>query len=630
MIYTITTRTRKRGIYFEPHELRPLGIGDGSCCWGLFVEGRHWYEKMNLGSRSLPVHVDQQSPHMMLSTLDPDAWPRAFTIQVLMERRTFSDTEDGLKTDALYGLTDALGRFGVNILLAQTAQVGYDLVSFIATCELVRLSESSRLLVGKADAAGQQLAEKCATLGAPTGDWQDKKNELAEAEHQAYKARATAFQELGLQIIPCLAELEARLLLLEHLRYRWDRHTQDRARILTAGRDPSFFELVVGTSWGSFGSAEERSEQFKRAVSAPWFCNSKVVEAGENSYYLSYHSVMQEVARRKKDSGTASSTTGGSGHSELDATKLLLLYKHTHTVLLQRPLNWPLDETVLESPRTKGQEAEAVRQSGTAERVQALEDSAAFEVDAVRGFFRRQALMPVRISALPSLAYARFWAWGGMKGRWAPFQFKFARNALSPLESGATGRGSMERLHSAINGIMGVDPADEDGKFAPQAGVLASINLRDQFMRLRFARESVEERDYLTVRVGYRVNATEAPTPSSQGLLNLIVRLLVERGFRVERAENRIIESAPYSATGRTVIEQGRVELVVKAVTPESYKLCRALADQGESLIAGHSSIIDVDMLHTEISKLQSSSGQMIGVDAPTLQIDRGFAPPDR
>lgn len=185
MIYSITTRTRKRGIYFEPHELRPLGIGDGSCCWGIWVEGRAWEERSRLDLYKDQPWTDLQSPHMMVSPLHPIAWPRAFTIQVLLERRRYNEIQEATACDSFFGVTDALSRFGVNVLFAQTAQVGYDLISFIATCELPRLRDVADDFVLRADQAGEELAATRLRLDVEALKYEDRKPLIREAEDKA-------------------------------------------------------------------------------------------------------------------------------------------------------------------------------------------------------------------------------------------------------------------------------------------------------------------------------------------------------------------------------------------------------------------------------------------------------------
>lgn len=623
MIYTITTRTRKRGIYFEPHELRPLGIGERSYCWGIWVEGRYWDKRVRLDIIKEQPWTDQQSPHLMVSPLHPDAWPRAFTIQVLLERRRFLQLQHACQFDSLLGITDALARFGVNVLFAQTAQVGYDLISFMATCELPRLRPEAQRLLGKADDIGRWLIDERARIEAKPVSKEQMASELRAAEDKANHERAIAFQTLGRRMMPRLAELEARLLLVEHLRYRWSEHPVDREQLLNITNDAPLFELVVGKPRAEYAEGQPRTNALVDSLSAPWFCNSKVIEAGENPFYLSYQEVRERETRRVGRQRTGAGGSQISGPGELSVEALSALYEHAFTVLKERPLNPPLDTVVPPSVLETEPTGEPRPRSGTAERVGSVKPDTDYEDYAVQGFFRRQGLMPLRIASLPSLAYARFWAFGGAKGDERPIRLKYEKNVLGPVGSETSDTASMSRLFLFLNNVTKPRDGDPKGRYDAQSAVFANINLRDQFLRLRFTRERVEETSYLTLRMEYHIHRKGAEAVNSQGLLREIIRAVLEDGFRVERAEYRILDSTIAEVETSDSKETGRVELTLKAVTQEAYRLCERLVDDETRAIAG-------DLGLTWEEKAQSRLHGVPGLTIRRPGIEIGFTPQDR
>ena len=630
MIYTITTRTRKRGINFEPHELRPLGISEGSSCWGIWVEGRGWEERTRLDTIQAAPWTDQQSPHLMVSPLEASAWPRAFTIQILLARRRFSRVEDAAQHDSFYGVTDALARFGVNVLFAQTAQVGYDLISFIATCELPRLRELTDGYVLRADQAGAVLAATRKQLEHERLAPDVHKERLKKAEDAATLERAAAFQALGGVMIPRLAELEARLLFLEHLRYRWSKHPEDQPRLMAASQEPEFFELAVGEPADKYDTPETRDTAFRKALSTPWFCNSKIVEAGENSYYLSYDSVTDRAQRRKARLTSAPGNVQVAGKGELNAGALATLYHHTLEILKKRPLNPPFDAIVLPSSSQGREAASKVRQSGTAERLQDTPNSGDYEDWSVRNFFQRQSLMPVRIAALPSLAYARFWAFGGASGPFRPVRFRFERNLLGPVGESAKSVPSMKQVFAFLNGVTRTQPGASKGEFGPQAAVFATFSLRDQFLRLRFARERVEETAYLTFRLGYSAEVPGRNGVNSQGLLREVVLLVLGEGFRVERAEYRIMNSRVGPAGTAVSEEEGRFEIIAKAVTPSAYAICQQIADEDDTDAMWHLRDKWWRKLEERLEVLKEADKSIPLFVLHPPKIEPGFAPLER
>lgn len=155
MHFSITTRAKRNGIVFEPHELAPLGIDEGAKCWGVWVEGRGFDDRSRLVTKE-DVYK-HESPHLAVSPIHPAFWPTAFGLDVYMQRRQFERDSNPVHCDAFLGLSDALRRCDVNILFINTAQLGYDLVCVSLTCDFPLLRQFAATLLTEADNAGREV-----------------------------------------------------------------------------------------------------------------------------------------------------------------------------------------------------------------------------------------------------------------------------------------------------------------------------------------------------------------------------------------------------------------------------------------------------------------------------------------
>ena len=121
------------GIRVQPSALFPLGIGDGSRCWGVWIERP-------------PANSNQHSfDHLIISPVPPDAWPACFRLRVLL-------------SDEMGALADAsrvLAQCEANVLSTDSVPGGFRHAIWNATCvslplkgwaqeQLDRLSSSGR------------------------------------------------------------------------------------------------------------------------------------------------------------------------------------------------------------------------------------------------------------------------------------------------------------------------------------------------------------------------------------------------------------------------------------------------------------------------------------------------------
>ena len=540
MIYATSTRCRRHGIFFEPHELEPLGVFDNSHCWGLWAEGRRFDERCQLDPDD--NWFTNESPHLVVSSIHPDQWPDAFSLQVFLERRSHERDKPATECDAFYGLTDALARCGVNMLSVQTAQIGYSLVTLTATCQFPRLRALSARLTRLADQAGDDLQRVRHQLQT---DGSGSESMLREAAQIAHARRAAAFQAIGLAIMPRLVELEARLTFIENQRFLWQQVGSGaalkarREGMLQDAHDPVRYRLLVGSPLPSNYDPAEIERRYMQALSTAWFLNRSAVEAGENSYYLAYYNMSTRDRTRAPVADDAPPPCAAEDDvDELSDQELDALFDVYYRTLQNRPLGRTFRQIIpaspdMLSPTTREPEV----RSGAAERVTQHSTTVDFEARSLSLFFQQQALWPLKITALPTLAHARFWKHGG--GSSALLSFRYQHTMLTPEGSRQDPDGPMSPIFEFLNGF--VDDESPRGVFGPGSVVLANLDTHNQYMRLRFIRPQAEPQAYLEVRLHYHVTANGTERPVSQGILKSLVAVIIGNDFRIERAFNRMI-----------------------------------------------------------------------------------------
>lgn len=565
--YTICTRTRRSGIAFRPQELRPLGIQGGTNAWGVWVRGgkppakKHWLEV--------------QAPHLVVSPLHPNLWPTAFTIRVLMERRTVPHgavLSDPTQWDAMYGLSDALARCGASILFVQTAQVGYDLIACTATCELVSMRAATAALLQKCDSVLTSDAHK----------------DVKELE------RATLLCTLGMQLLPRLADLEAQLTLIDGTRREYAMLAQQsgpKGEAEATGyrldyNTDVFFRLLTGmTVEESIRRGSQQDFEFERALKVSSFFNAKCVEAGENMYYMDYGDIGSTAALRSSRRGQR----GSDGKDALpissepetapEIDELPVLYDRVRELLCSSSKCTPIRPPM--------------REWATAQRVGRYKSAEEYEIAAMSDLIRHQAYVPIRISPLTALAHARFWAYTRPETAMIPKEamsidsrcidlipFAFQAGLLRPQILGSPkGRVSasasenwMEDAYKFLKHQTQCESDDQsNGEFETDSAVFATVDAHDRFLRLRFVRRKEELRSYLTLRVLHNMRvladddelARHFPAGvSSQGLLNEVIGFMLSKGLRAEVVHNELSDSRVDDAQ---FLENGTLTVIFSA-----------------------------------------------------------------
>jgi hypothetical protein len=535
MRYTLTTMTSPQGIFFARHELQPAGIHEDSHCWGVWFQGRDIDTYARANDNML---ARNQSPHLVISPIHPNLWPVAFTVRAMLQLRGPEDGMPPRRWDAVYGLSDALSRCGVNILFVQTAQIGYDLIAYTAICELPYLRDLVAPLLQQTDSAGQRMAE-----------WRVRPG-MRSPDAQVNEDRSNALKSLGSLLLPRLAALELRLGLIDEWRRKhWLARRDGDAvrRVEDEFVQDALFQTIVGTPPPADGS---REQAFSEALSAAWFFNTKCVDAGENMYYLDY-ALFESLVTSRLSPGSESN---GNVAGDLPPAALLFLYREMHGTLIHRPPSVALKNLGVPP---------AARQRGASVSVDQ------FAREEARSYFRRQAYTPVSISPLTYLAHARFSAFVDVNAEYVRVPFKYRNGQLLPqrqqpdhaAKDAPGALGHMDHIYGFLNGL-----ARRRDEYGPGSVVFASVDPQDSYLRLRFESASHDAR-YLNLEISYSVTDTGPDESSSKGLLRTLSELMHDKGLRIERASNKITRSNKTFGTATQFIEEGTVSLTLSAIT---------------------------------------------------------------
>ncbi len=669
MTYTIPTRCNRNGIYFDPHVLEPLGIREGSLCWGIVAEGNGFDSKVQLVS-----HDDcyqNESPHLVISPIHHQRWVTAFGIKIYLQRRSIPlQNSPETVEDAVLGLADALVRCGVNILFMQTAQMGYDLLAFDATCELPRLRLFAKAVLEDIDIEAAAVDEKRLELRGRNASDAEFAAVLVPMSEKLSAKRIRAFQKLGRVVIHELADLEARLYCIDRKRSRyWQLASlKERSRI----EDTEFqtramqwnssagFRLVVGDGYQAETLQDDiKRNLFGRALTAPWFLSPQVCSAGENAYFLSYEAIRSrknaenlipleaDIGQAKiKESYVKAMTEFHAKrwptelHEDLFQTfryrelppfmtKILKLEKDSASVIPSIP---GVRERILRNASEPNATSILQRHEESEKSSQSRKTTTEHPHDEMwyEDFFRRQSYNPIQITTLSTLAFARFWAFGGTgEGtRGEPIRFRYQDRLLIPENVGDIQQGYMADLFKMLNDTTQCERGvGKRGKFGPETAALANINLEDRFMRIRFVREISEFQAYVTVSVTYNIREANLVGPNSMGLFLAISQLLLKAGFRIERCSNSMKHS-------NSVSESGTIDVIGRANSSVAEVFCRDLQFEDgrvETQAAWSKEIIEVMRLDLN-NRVAWNQGGGHGIDARNVEkievtITPGFVP---
>ncbi len=623
MFYTLLTRARRHGIQFDHHELEPLGLSEGSKCWGMWVEGRAFDKMSRLDSEELTFQ--NESPQLGISAIHPDYWATAFNLEVLIQRRRTLDRDDPASSDAYLGLIDALVRCGVNILQIGTAQIGYDLICVSAVCEFPDLRAHAKELIKIADKAGQAMYK--ARREAVELNESEREAKLSAAEAVSFRTRVAAFQALGLLLVPRLADLEARLTMMHYRRHDYQKGSPEvqtgRVESALPGKSnrsisDAIYASAVGMQPSTTSPVEDLRNNLQSALRSPWYLNEKVSCAGENTYYLSYHSITgTSVSSIPWPEGVDQPTQIRDKH-DLDENTAKALWNQYHAMLREIDLTDELEKVVPRSPSLESSGRRDFPRSGVAERMLEYANGQEFASASRREFFLRQALRPVRVSALPSLAHMRFWAFSDGGAEQQAIEFKYERQLLMPDGMTINHGARLQTVFDFLNVWTGVSSNPAEPDFRANMAVLANINLHDHFARIRFVREQYETRHYVQACVKYSVTPDgEQFRPNSQGLMRIVSQALIEMGFRIERAVTLT------SATTK-LFERGSVELIGRACSATGSQMCLALAQELQS---GKVSTKTFAM-KSRVNELLASAS--LKIEVLSIDLTTGFVPWNR
>jgi hypothetical protein len=198
------------GIRIYQKTVEPLGIVDGSRCWGRWVRGQR---KDSSGELS----------HLSISPIHPAFWASVFHLEMRLDEHHGS----------LERATGLLSELGVNLLFSDGALSGYRQATFTAVCELQRARKQAVKILKADEFPDSPL--------------------FSEADSVAYeRLRERQFQEIGASLLVNLAALQARIRIRESEMFeRWkgDRRQQRpflHSRAVETGPQPWYLpESVV-------------------------------------------------------------------------------------------------------------------------------------------------------------------------------------------------------------------------------------------------------------------------------------------------------------------------------------------------------------------------------------------------
>jgi hypothetical protein len=199
-----------QGIRLPQKTVEPLGIVDGSRCWGRWVRGQR---KDSTGEVS----------HLAISPVHPIFWASVFHLEMRLDEHPGS----------LERATELLSELGVNLLFSDGALSGYRQATFTAVCELQRARQRAREILKIKEFPPSPLFD--------------------EADSVAFeRVRERRFQEIGASLLLHLADLHARIRVHENGMFeRWkrDRATDQRpflhSRAVETGSQPWYLPHSV-------------------------------------------------------------------------------------------------------------------------------------------------------------------------------------------------------------------------------------------------------------------------------------------------------------------------------------------------------------------------------------------------
>ncbi|MFN0138448.1 MAG: hypothetical protein ACKVS9_20275 [Phycisphaerae bacterium] len=537
MIHAFPTHMTPEGIAIAPSRLEYMGIKEGSVCWGLWVEGRGGLRRCQQDREQ--NECEFQAPHLVLSPYPVDYWATIFTLQILLERKTANRSGNGPYSDSTYGASDALRLCGINILSEQTAQVGYDLIAYNAVCELRDLRPAGLKLLRNLKQALNQFRRS------RPGD--------ADSESVRHLIRVTHFQRLGKWIITRLAELQARLVHMDRIRFLKEELPEAAQALMEQSATLSTHKMIADPYDAVEANHDEAMPRYDDPLAGPSFLNEKVIEAGENTYYLR----SDELCSRKKLRQAYVDCAKFMNVPPLEraeVSKYIDAFFQAHFIELR---NRKLFSPLIHVLSTNGDEP---AKHEIAQAVERLKDASEFECWNARRFFRRQSLLPVRILSMPSLAYARFW---GLvePGMNAPaIAFRYEGGLLRPYDAESQRCASTENLVRSLNMMSGLADRQDAEQFNTNSFALVNVHLADRFVRLRFLRRGFSEATCVRLHVTYRAQEDLEDAIDSRGLVAAILRPLVEFGLRAEWTTYCITELTDSS-------EAGEFEAILKATS---------------------------------------------------------------
>lgn len=506
MLSSIMTGLSPDGYAFDPLELEPFGISDGTVCDAALIRGGAKGSKYEL--TAYEHRYEHQAPHLMISPVPFADWASAFNVRLVLpgSLKKANNPNVSRRLDPTYGALHALASCGVNLVRDRSAQIGFDMIVFDAICTLPHLAGRIAEIVARCD---DTLAKDYSRMRG--------RNEYSPDD----SPRKRALQEIGRVMLPALYELECRLMALGAARQMFHsdaRYSTDELRQLSKVESSLYYQPAFSTDDRIVAEVAREDSLY----GAPRFLNPKAMQSGTDPYYLDYTEFMRLAKVHPLNRGERGLGPGGSDTPDVAKKRLI------------NAAEYKADNKLCLSAFYAG-DAGASRHAAM--------------------FFARQCFPAVVVRAMPTLAHARLHV--VPLDNVTTFPMTFANGCLAcqgpvgirgQTESTEPGQYLVDALQKACTHLSGKRP---DPSFSTRDHAIAHFDIDDRSIRIRPIRRKVARQEACRVTVRYTITTTVAKqdprvdevVPDITGVLNAIVALCAKARFKVEWVRHRMIKA---------------------------------------------------------------------------------------
>lgn len=577
------------GLIISAKSLEPLGIEDGSTCWGYWVRGRP-----PRNSQKRP----STPPHLIISSIHPESWCTSFNLHLLLR--------DAPGT--LYQFCEAVTGKGVNILTAQASFAGYDHTVMNATCDFVAMRNWREEFISLVD---KDLRKSKKNSGKKVGFIENWTRHLeTEMRREKRNFKAAKCVTPGTLLDQVRTALHVTPLPVNRSTELWESHLHELIRryaIEFLGRQMLARLTLLWVSirikeYELYDKAVSKSGKKKKIdPDGDYFFTSKVIQTGRRPWNLQlpfpaswempidYWSVPYDKKSREPDLNRLNQffeeqegqydklpgilgdffarSPGGSKKERQFKKDLDQLFE---SILKTEDKEWKERTGFLRYSREAflAWEQKLKGKNGKKEKARFR-----WVHTIVERILRHHWLMPVTSQALYELAYSSIWRYPI-----EPIEFKYdaGKTQLTTQENGIS---DSLRAVSQQFGELDKKYVKNNPRFA-----IASFNVDERFVRLNFIPDKAAKRIVRAV-VKYHLARPSSdedqsgfegpddadtdkisepiPEPTTQGLLKALCAVCFDRRMNLLRVRNRV--EARFSLDdNRDVLERGTIIIIAK------------------------------------------------------------------